>query len=204
MKNLANSGKNFDSGYWQNKYIDKKTGWDIGYVATPIKEYVDQLQDKSIKILVPGAGNAYEVEYLYKKGFKKTWLLDFAPQSINNFKQRVKIFPKEQIINEDFFNHTQKYDLIIELTFFSSLNPNSRENYVSKMSDLLNPGGKLIGLLFNHGFGNNFPPFGGTDKEYQKLFKNKFIIKKMEIAYNSIKPRANRELFIILEKLNKV
>lgn len=76
----------------------------------------------------------------------------------------------------------------------------SRESYVSKMFDLLNPGGKLVGLLFNHEFGHNFPPFGGTQQEYQKLFEPKFITQKMEIAYNSIKPRAGRELFILLKK----
>ena len=186
--------------YWENRYQFGKTGWDIGYVSTPIKEYFDQLQDKSIKILIPGAGNAHEVEYLYVNNFKNTFLLDFASNSINNFLERVPVFPKKQIINADFFHHKGKYDLIVELAFFSSIDPLIRENYVSKMFDLLNPGGKLIGLLFNHEFGNNFPPFGGTQDEYQKLFESRFIIQKMETAYNSIKPRAGRELFMILGK----
>ena len=55
--------------YWDSKYDKGEIGWDIGYVSTPLKEYFDQLQDKSIKILVPGAGNAWEVEYLHKSSF---------------------------------------------------------------------------------------------------------------------------------------
>jgi len=197
---ITYSKNEYDSGYWQNSYVEGKTGWDIGYIATPIKEYFDQLQDKSLKILIPGAGNAHEVEYLYVNDFNNTFLLDFASNSINNFLERVPSFPNEQIICENFFHHKGKYDLIVELAFFSSINPVIRESYVSKMFDLLNPGGKLVGLLFNHEFGHNFPPFGGTQQEYQKLFEPKFITQKMEIAYNSIKPRAGRELFILLKK----
>ncbi len=199
---LNNPKEEFNSEYWQKCYSEGKTGWDIGYIATPLKEYFDQLTDKSIKILVPGAGNAYEVEYLYRNNFKNTFLLDFASQSINDFFERFSMFPENQTINEDFFQHNNKYDLIVELAFFSSLKPEIREKYVAKMYNLLNPGGKLIGLLFKHEFGNPFPPFGGTKIEYEELFGSKFIIQKMELAYNSIKPRANRELFIILEKMN--
>ena len=52
--------------YWEEKYAKNSTGWNIGYISTPIKEYIDQLQNKSIKILIPGAGNSYEAEYLWE------------------------------------------------------------------------------------------------------------------------------------------
>ncbi len=191
---------NYTSEYWENKYIKNQTGWDIGYIATPIKEYFDQLEDKTVKILIPGAGNAYEVEYLYNTGFKNVFLLDFSDSAINNFIKRTSHFPNNQIIKDDFFSHKEQYDIVIELAFFSSIKKEIRKNYASKMYDLLLPKGKLIGLLFNHEFGNNFPPFGGTKEEYIKLFNPYFNIKTMDIAYNSIKPRANRELFIQLIK----
>jgi len=91
--------------------------------------------------------------------------------------------------------------LIIELAFFTSFCPEKRQEYTQKVYDLLNPGGKMVGLFFNHEFGNDFPPFGGTEEEYRKLFSDKFRIKYMETAYNSIKPRAGRELFILLQKI---
>ena len=37
-------------------------------------------------------------------------------------------------------------------------------------------------------------------EDYQKLFDPYFYIRKMETAFNSIPPRANNELFVILEK----
>ena len=191
------------STYWENLYNLNQTGWDVGYATQPITEYIDQLEDKSLSILIPGAGNGYEAEYLYGKKFSNVLLLDFVVKALENFSERVSDFPGNNLIHEDFFNHYGKYDLIFEQTFFCSLLKSSRETYVRKMHDLLKPGGKLVGLLFNHEFGTDYQPFGGTEDEYRWLFKEKFLIKRMEVAYNSIKPRKGRELFFILEKLLK-
>ena len=49
--------------------VQNDTGWDIGKGSTPILTYIDQLEDKSIKILIPGCGNAHEAEYLVSKDF---------------------------------------------------------------------------------------------------------------------------------------
>jgi len=192
----------FSEEYWNRQYLESKTGWDIGYVSTPIKEFIDQLTNKSIKILVPGAGNAYEVEYLYKQGFTNTYLLDFSEHSIQNFLDRCPDFPTEQIISEDFFDHHGSYDLIIEQTFFSSILPHLRNRFAAHISKLLNTDGKFIGLIFNHHFRFEGPPFGGTEEEYNVLFSKYFAIEIMETAYNSIKPRRGREFFIMLRKLN--
>jgi thiopurine S-methyltransferase len=69
------------------------------------------------------------------------------------------------------------------------------------MNELLNPGGKLVGLLFNDKLNTDKPPFGGTEEEYLNYFEKYFKIKTFEPCYNSIKPRAGRELFINLEKI---
>ncbi len=188
------------SGYWDQLYKSGQTTWDIGYISSPLKVYFDQLTDKSIKILIPGAGNAYEAEYLFENGFDKTFILDFSYESIKNFKSRCPEFPDNNLINDNFFEHFGQYELIIEQTFFSSIPREKRIEYAEKMFSLLKPGGKLIGLLFGHEFEFNGPPFGGTKQEYKKLFRSLFNIKTMEIAHNSIKPRHGRELFIILQK----
>lgn len=48
-----------DAHYWNERYQNSATGWDIGAVSTPLKEYIDQLDSKEIRILIPGCGNAY-------------------------------------------------------------------------------------------------------------------------------------------------
>lgn len=189
-----------DKDYWNNRYINNETGWDIGYVSNPLKNYFDQLDNKEQRILIPGCGNAYEAEYLFKQGFKNVFILDIAPEAVKSFKKRVPDFPKSHIILADFFELNDTWDLIVEQTFFCALNPSLREKYVKKMYELLAPNGKLAGLLFNCELNKDQPPFGGFKDEYEKLFSPYFNIKTMETCYNSIEPRKGRELFIILEK----
>jgi len=190
----------YSSEYWNQRYIENKAGWDIGYVSPPIKSYIDQLADRSIRILVPGAGNAYEVEYLYKQGFHNTYLLDFSEKSIENFLKRCPGFPQDHIFKEDFFTHQGHYDLIIEQTFFSSIPPEKRYDFAEQVFHLLKKGGKFVGLIFKHHFPFEGPPFGGTPSEYKSLFGKWLSIDIMETSINSIKPRFGREIFVKLRK----
>ena len=191
---------NFNAEYWQNRYLNNETGWDVKEITVPLKDYIDQLKDKNLSILIPGAGNGYEYEYLIENGFNNVTVIDIAEQPLTNIKNRVKNHVAENLVCDDFFNHEKKYDLIIEQTFFCALNPSLRDKYVEKMHELLNPKGKLIGLLFQFPLTEEGPPFGGSENEYIKLFSNNFKIRTLETAYNSIKPREGRELFFIFEK----
>lgn len=183
--------------FWQKRWLESKTGWDIGYAAPPITEFIDTLTDKNLNILIPGAGNAYEAEYLHKKGFTNVYVMDIAPKPLENFKGRVKDFPGEHLLNEDFFKHTGQYDLIIEQTFFIAIDPALRNEYIKKMKELLKPGGILTGLLiFDIVPSPGGPPFIDTYEGYKKYFYNElFEVKRFDYAHNSIKPRAGREIF---------
>ena len=107
-----------DSEYWNDRYLNNEFGWDIGYVSTPLKNYIDVLTDKNLKILIPGAGNSYEAEYLFNLGFKNVYLCDYAEEPLKNFLERVPNFPKNQLLQVDFFElEGHKFDLILEQTF---------------------------------------------------------------------------------------
>lgn len=189
-----------DKNYWDKKYEEHKTGWDIGYVSTPIKTYINQLLNKNLKILIPGAGNGHEVQYLFQQGFKNVFVLDIAQQPLANIKNTIPNFPIENLIHSNFFDHYNKYDLILEQTFFCALHPFYREDYVTHVHNLLTENGKIAGLLFNFTLTDEGPPFGGSLQEYLVLFSAKFKIQILEKCYNSIKPRNGRELFFIFEK----
>lgn len=188
--------------YWNNRYVTDDFSWDIGDVSLPLKTYIEQLSNKDISILIPGAGNAYEAEFLFRKGFKNVTVLDFAEAPLQNIKKRLPEFPDKQLIQQDFFEHQGQYDLIIEQTFFCAIDPSLRRQYVKHMHHLLKPNGKLIGLLFDDVLNSDKPPFGGNKEEYESLFSPTFNIKVLETCYNSIKPREGRELFMIFE--NKI
>jgi SAM-dependent methyltransferase len=189
-----------DENYWSNRYKFGQTGWDIGYPSTPVVQYLDQIEKKEVEILIPGAGNGYEAIYAINNGFENVNILDFSSEPLDNFKVRFPDFPDSNIHHEDFFIHDHKYDLILEQTFFCALNPSLRVNYVEKMKDLLKPGGKLVGLLFNGEFEKEGPPFGGSLAEYESLFRGKFEEVLITPCFNSIPERMGSELFFILKK----
>jgi len=187
--------------YWDKAYESDQIGWDVGYIATPLKEYFDQLVDKSLRILIPGSGNSYEAEYLWTQGFENVYILDFSQAAVQSFLARCPEFPKSNILIENFFQHVDQYDLIVEQTFFTSIHPSQRKEYVVKTAELLKPKGKLMGLVFNHAFNFEGPPYSGTPEEYRQLFSPFYHFKIFETAYNSIKPRKDRELFFVLGKM---
>ncbi len=186
-----------DENYWSNRYQNNTTGWDIGSISQPLKEYVDQLEDKNISILIPGCGNSYEAEYLLQNGFTNIILIDISALLCKQLEIKLAAYlhNRLEIICQDFFDHKGQYDLILEQTFFCALDPLLRKKYAAKMHELLKPGGKLVGVLFNKNFEGG-PPFAGNENEYRQLFQQQFSIVKMEPCYNSVAPRSGSELFI--------
>ena len=183
-----------DEKYWSNRYQTSETGWDLGNVSPPLKFLIDQLSDTSLKILIPGAGNAYEAEYLFSKGFKNVFVLDISSVPLKNLKNRFPTFPTQNLIHKDFFQLEDKFDIVLEQTFFCAISPDLRDKYVSQMSKLLNSNGHLLGVLFGVEFEKKGPPFGGNEKDYYRLFTPFF--KKVEIrpCDLSVKPRLGNEL----------
>lgn len=188
-----------DQTYWENQYQVNATGWDLGQVSPPIKTYIETIENKDAKILIPGCGNTYEATYLLQLGFTNVTVIDIAPTLIAILKQKFLENKNITICLGDFFEHEGKYDYIIEQTFFCALPPRMRQKYVWKMTQLLSDHGKLIGLLFNREFEVS-PPFGGSLKEYEQIFDKAFLINSISLAENSIPSRANTELFFEFRK----
>ena len=96
-----------DAEFWQKRYDDGYTGWDIGKISPPLQAYIEHLLDsgvsKSVQILIPGAGNAYEAGYLHEQGFSHVYVVDFAKLPLDNFAKRYPSFPKAHLLQADFF-----------------------------------------------------------------------------------------------------
>lgn len=189
-----------DSNYWNNRYEEGTTGWDLKEISQPLKAYIDQLQEKSSKILIPGGGYSYEAQYLWEQGFHNVYVVDFSQLALAHLKERVPHFPKEQLLQGDFFELEDTFDLILEQTFFCALDPSLRSRYVQHIHHLLKDHGKLVGLLFDFPLTEKGPPYGGSIEEYQEYFTPYFKTHRMETAYNSTGNRAGKELFINLSK----
>lgn len=190
-----------DKQFWDEHYQAGTTGWDIGSVSSPLKAYIDQVSDKTKRVLIPGGGNSHEAFYMLQSGFTDITVVDIAPTVVKRLREKGgQNNPHLTVIEQDFFSHTSRYDLILEQTFFCALDPAYRENYARQTHHLLNKGGKLVGVLFNKVFEGGGPPFGGNAEQYETLFTPYFHFLTWAPCYNSIAPRADSEWFMILEK----
>ncbi len=188
--------KRLDQDFWNERYVNNQTGWDLGTVSPPIKHYIDRTTDKNLRILIPGAGNAHELSYLMEKGFNDVTIIDIAPRLIDRLNEKHKD-DQSKIIHGDFFHHDGEYDLIIEQTFFCAIDPSLRTEYAKKMKTLLSNKGMLCGVLFNRDFTGG-PPFGGSSEEYQELFEKHFAVATLQKCENSHPARAGNEVWIEL------
>ena len=193
MKTLTNK-------YWQERYEKGDTGWDIGAPSPPLKAYLEQVEDKNKALLIPGAGHGYELEYALSLGFTNITVLDYAEAPLQAIRNRLTENEYFRLVQSDFFDHHDSYDLMLEQTFFCALSPLLRGDYVTHMHALLKPGGKLVGLLFQFPLTESGPPFGGSATEYLERFEPLFSIQTLETCYNSIPPRQGNELFFIFNK----
>lgn len=189
-----------DSAYWNTRWENQQTGWDVGYASPAIVDYMHAYPDKNAAILIPGCGNAYEAEQLVAKGFTDITLIDIAPKACALLEEKFAGVPAIKILCTDFFAHTGHYDVMIEQTFFCAIPTDRRSDYAYRSAALLNPNGRIIGLLFNRSFEQQGPPFGGTAAEYESIFTPYFDRATMEPCRNSIPPRAGSELFVNLVK----
>lgn len=184
-----------DKQFWNTRWENAETGWDLGEPSPPLTRYIDRIQNRHLSILIPGCGNAWEATYLADSGFTDITILDIAPAACHILRQRFADKNAVKVMEQDFFEHTLQYDLILEQTFFCALHPSLRQEYVKKMFQLLKPKGRLAGLLFHCNFETDGPPFGGDVSEYLSLFAPYFDVISIEPADNSVTPRAGREVF---------
>ena len=85
-----------NENFWNNKYLDNDTGWDLGIISPSIKKWFDTKKNKGLQILVPGAGKGYEVKYGYDYGFNNIHYLDISTEATNLFKKNCPSFLKNK------------------------------------------------------------------------------------------------------------
>ena len=191
-----------NENFWNNRYLENNTGWDLGAISPAIKKWFDTKKNKDLQILIPGAGKGHEVKYGFDHGFNNIHYLDISTEAVTFFKDNCPNLPKEQILISDFFDLKKDlfFDVVIEQTFFCAISPVLRKSYVKKTHEILKENGFIIGLLFNKKFDNQGPPFGGFHEEYVELFSKLFVIEKLENSINSAIPRKENEFWIKMRK----
>jgi SAM-dependent methyltransferase len=191
--------KPLDENFWDAQWKSNTIGWDIGHISPPLADLISKIENKKASILIPGCGSAYEAEYIVYQGFEDITLIDISKAACDLLKEKFNETPQVKIIHGDFFQIKDRFDVIIEQTFFCAIPPQWRTKYLWKMHQILNPHGILMGLFFNRTFEAG-PPFGGDEAEYRHLFSAAFEIEAMNVAKNSIEPRKSSELQFLFRK----
>lgn len=180
--------------YWNSRWKEGKTGWDLGMPSPPLLHLIQSLHpSKNSRILIPGCGNAWEAEWLAANGFTDITLVDIAPDLCSQLEQRFAQTPAITVRCMDFFDLEGPYDLVLEQTFFCAILPELRGAYVEKMHALLAEHGILAGVLFDTLFPFDGPPFGGHADDYRALFGEQFQHVQIMACIHSAAPRAGTE-----------
>jgi SAM-dependent methyltransferase len=169
--------------FWENLYRTKKTPWDLGQVAPPMKTFLSSpYAVVPGKMAVLGCGRGYECVLFAQKGFEVTGV-DFAPSAVAETTQGFAD------------------DYVLEHCAFCAIEPSKRRTYAWTIRDLLRPGGKFIALWWLVPDKKGGPPFSVHKSEIFDLFRNHF---SLDIAYepkDSVKDRRGQEFLTVMTKL---
>jgi len=194
----------YDSEFWNNKYLNNEHRWDIGKNTPFFIEQEKSFKNNS-KIMIPGCGLGHDAIYFaQKKHFVDAVDFSmFAIDHINKISKNLNI--AINAINDNFFTlddfYNDKYDYIVEYTFFCAINPIERYKYAKKCYDLLKVGGALKGIFLplNAETASN-PPFHVSLEEINKLFGKLFYINEINYNISSVSKRVDNEVFIEMIK----
>lgn len=189
-----------DAHYWEQRWQEADTPWDMGRVSPALRHYLDQHTTPDTRILIPGAGRAYEAVYLHQQGYTQVYVCDWADTAFGWLRQQAPDFPEAHLLVSDFFALKLEVDLVLEQTFFCAIDPALRSRYAQQVHQLLAEGGTLAGLLFATHFPFQGPPFGGTVDEYRAIFEPYFDIRQMSPSDHSISARKMTEIMVIMNK----
>ena len=183
--------------YWENRYIEGKTGWDLGQAAPPFVSLLDSTAaPKTGKIAVLGSGSGYDASLFAQRGFEVIGF-DFAPSAIASataLTQNSGI--SAQFLQRNIFDLPAEFphyfDYVLEHTCFCAIEPRLRLSYVTLVKSLLKPQGELIALFWAHNQPGG-PPFGVTTAEINQYFEPYFKINSLTLANNSVPQRQEQE-----------
>ena len=190
--------------FWNNKYINDDYKWDVGYV-TPLFVNIEKKLKRKSCILFPGCGLGHDALYFASKNHYVD-ALDFSEYAINHLiKKSQEANIEVKTIQCDFFSldsyYFNKYDYIIEYTFFCAIDPTRRLQYVQKCYQLLKKGGMLKGIFLPLDINTcNNPPYQVTINDIEEIFCDFFDIIVIETNINSIPRRLKNEFYIEMIK----
>lgn len=199
MKKVSNAH------FWNKRYLDSNTAWDIGTPTPILTDYLKK-NKKNGRVCVLGCGKGHDA-LEFARYDNDVYAVDFAAEALKQLKySSIQSKLSLNIVKQDIFNLEKDYavffDLVFEYTCFCAIDPDRRKEYFNVMHGILKKGGILFGIFIplDKEVNRNGPPFGVDLDEIEKMTHEKFEIIENKFSDLSIKPRKNREKLIIFKK----
>ena len=170
--------------FWDVRYASGETPWDFHGVPAALKEFLKE--SPAGNALIPGCGAGYEVRAFHEAGWHVT-AIDFSPVAVERARSELGALAS-CVVQSDFFTHdfrADRFDVIYERTFLCALPPRLWPAYVKRMTELLRPSGKLVGI-FLYGEEKDPPPYSLSPGKARELFNEKFSLVKSSSVSDSL------------------
>ncbi|MBN9389432.1 MAG: methyltransferase domain-containing protein [Chloroflexi bacterium] len=195
-----------DARFWEERYQDNLTPWDLGEPAPPMVDFLASPQAPTTgRVVVPGCGRGHEALLLAAHGFEVLGL-DFAPSAVEYCRQQAHsrgLDDRASFERHDLFrlppSFNAAFDYAVEHTCFCAIDPSLRPNYARTIHDILKPGGKLWAVFWAHNREGG-PPYRTSAEEVRHLFSPLFEIEHLAPARRWHSRRNGDELWGVLTR----
>jgi SAM-dependent methyltransferase len=159
--------------FWNGKYSDGHTPWDLGRVSRPVELLLEAAFPQQGRVFIPGSGRGYEALHLAGQGYAVT-AVDYADEAVTYLsdearRQGLDIDVRKQDIFDLPPEFDAAFDVLLEQTCFCAINPKDRAAYEAMAHRVLKPGGRLLGVFMEVPFDNG-PPFNCPADVVQAFF----------------------------------
>ena len=183
--------------YWEQRYQEGTTRWDLGQAAPPFKSLLHSTTAPSPgRVAILGCGRGYDAMLFATHGFDVVGF-DFAISAITDAQSLAEVAGiTAKFLQRDIFDLPREFesyfDYVVEHTCFCAIEPMQRPAYVQVAKSILKPQAELIGLFFTHNRPSG-PPFGVTPTEIRQYFHTDFEIISLVPVTNSVPERQGEE-----------
>lgn len=191
-----------NAAFWEEKYQDGTTRWDLGQPAPPFVKFLASSEAPAPgRIAVLGAGRGHDALLFAEHGFEVA-AFDFASSAIVAGQLAAQSRGLAvQFLQRDIFTlaaeFENSFDYVLEHTCFCAIDPDQRPAYVKVVQSILRPGGKLIALFWAHARPGG-PPFGVTVPDLHQYFAPYFDFLSFDLAPDSVESRNGEEYLAYL------
>jgi SAM-dependent methyltransferase len=193
--------------YWQARFENADTPWQLEDVSPVVTEALDLLVAQGVSLagltaLSPGCGTGLDALECARRELDVV-AVDWSHAAVVDLTSRCNALQGAlrgtvKVVEGDLFSiRPIAVDLVVEHTFFCAIDPSSRVRYVKKLHEWLKPGGFVVGNFFvveesealrlpdlsltQEGIG---PPFAATTSELLSLFQDGFECVALRPAQN--------------------